>query len=283
MPHAFSLFAGDPATRSALRRPKPSGGSANPIVFRDYESFVAKFADNPKTTDDCYTPQDIYEAVVRYVGEICNLSGKQILRPFYPGGDYENAEYPDNGVVIDNPPFSIFTKIVKFYTTYGVPFFLFGPGLTISSCCKYCTAVIVSESVRFSNGAEVKCNFATNLMGDTLMATSVRLSALLKNCKSQNQKVNLPKYGYPAEVLSVSDFQSICRGSEDFAVSRSEGLVIRTLDLHPKKGGLFGDHLLVSQAAAAKAAAANIIPIPLSEREQREVQRLGERRNADAD
>jgi hypothetical protein len=33
--------------------PKPkgrNGGSGNPIVFHDYESFVAKFTDNPKTT-----------------------------------------------------------------------------------------------------------------------------------------------------------------------------------------------------------------------------------------
>ena len=32
------------------------GGSQNPIVFHDYESFVAKFQDKEKTTDDCYTP-----------------------------------------------------------------------------------------------------------------------------------------------------------------------------------------------------------------------------------
>lgn len=28
------------------------GGSQNPIVFHDYESYVAKFKDGPKTTDD---------------------------------------------------------------------------------------------------------------------------------------------------------------------------------------------------------------------------------------
>ena len=84
---------------------RPQGGSQNPIVFTDYDSFVAKFADSPKTTDDCFTPQDVYEAVVKYVGTVVDITGKVILRPFYPGGDYENAEYPENGVVIDNPPF----------------------------------------------------------------------------------------------------------------------------------------------------------------------------------
>ena len=108
------------------------GGSANPIVFHDYESYVAKFQDKEKTTDDTYTPKDVYEAVVSYVGEMFDLTDKQILRPFYPGGDYENAEYPDNGVVIDNPPFSIFTKICKFYSENNIPFFLFGPGTLVT-------------------------------------------------------------------------------------------------------------------------------------------------------
>ena len=63
-------------------RPKPkrpTGGSSNPIVFHDYESFVAKFAENPKTTDDTFTPRDVYEAVLQYVGEVVDLSDKVIL------------------------------------------------------------------------------------------------------------------------------------------------------------------------------------------------------------
>ncbi len=68
------------------------GGSQNPIVFHDYESYVAKFREGPKTTDDTYTPKDVYEAVLQYVGEVYDMTGKQVLRPFYPGGDYENAE-----------------------------------------------------------------------------------------------------------------------------------------------------------------------------------------------
>ena len=75
--------------------------------------------------------------MVEYVGTITDMTGKCILRPFYPGGDYENAEYPDNGIVIDNPPFSMFTKIVRWYLANDVPFFLFGNGMTIMQICKY--------------------------------------------------------------------------------------------------------------------------------------------------
>lgn len=280
------------------KRRKPSGGSQNPIVFRDYESYVAKFVEGPKTTDDTFTPRDIYEAVVEYVGTVVDLSDKQILRPFYPGGDYENAEYPDNGVVIDNPPFSLFMKIVRFYVARDIPFFLFGPGLTIASCCKYCTAVIIGEGIRFENGAVVKCNFASNLYGDVIIKTAPYLDKLIKQCPSQPQKANLPKYEYPDNVVSVSDMQTIAHVGGEYEVRRKEGIVIRDLDNHPGRG-LFGDHILTTNAkgeekvrakATARAAAnqmalfnnarrqvdieTNTTRIQLSEREKRIVERL---------
>ena len=255
------------------------GGFSRSVVFHDYESFLNKFTDNPKTTDDCYTPQDVYEAVVAYVDSICPLEGKQILRPFFPGGDYEHADYPDDGVVIDNPPFSMFTAICRWYSRRNIPFFLFGPGLTIFSVLDCCSVVIINRTITFTNGAKVRINFATNLMGDTMVTTAVSLNEAIGHCPSQNQKVNLPKYRYPDELLSVSDFQSIANGDADFSVSREEAMVVRNLDLHPNKKGLFGDHLLVSKAAAAKAAAAKAaaakaIPIELSEREQELVKGL---------
>lgn len=276
------LWLGDefkPA-RATIKRGKIfKGGSSNPIVFHDYESYVAKFQNKDKTTDDTYTPKDIYEAVLDYVRSIYPMEGKEVLRPFYPGGDYERAEYPEDGVVIDNPPFSMFTKICKFYSENKIPFFIFGPGLTIFSCLKYCSAVIIATQIEFSNGAKVKCNFATNLIGDVLVTISPELSDAIAACPSQNQKVNLPKYRYPKELLSVSDLQTMAKGNLPFSINRDEAVLVRNLDNHPKKGGLFGYHLLISEAAAAKAAAAKAaavkaIPIELSEREKRIINNL---------
>ena len=259
------------------------GGSQNPIVFHDYESYIAKFQEKEKTTDDTYTPPDIYEAVLNYVRSIYPMEGKEILRPFYPGGDYEHAEYPEDGVVIDNPPFSMFTKICKFYSERRIPFFIFGPGLTIFSCLKYCSVVVVASQIKFSNGAKVKCNFATNLIGDTLVTISPELSEAIAACPSQTQKVNLPKFRYPQGLLSVSDLQTMAKGNLPFSVNRNEAVIVSNLDNHPKKGGLFGNHLLISEAAAVKAAAVKApavkaaavkaaavkaIPITLSERER---------------
>ena len=254
------------------------GGSQNPIVFHDYESYIAKFQEKEKTTDDTYTPPDIYEAVLNYVRSIYPMEGKEILRPFYPGGDYEHAEYPEDGVVIDNPPFSMFTKICKFYSERRIPFFIFGPGLTIFSCLKYCSVVVVASQIEFSNVAKVKCNFATNLIGDTLVTISPELSEAIAACPSQTQKVNLPKFRYPQGLLSVSDLQTMAKGNLPFSVNRNEAVIVSNLDNHPKKGGLFGNHLLISEAAAVKAAAVKAaavkaaavkaIPITLSERER---------------
>ena len=99
--------------------------------FNDYEKFISKFK-AAKTTDDCYTPQPIYEAVVDYVFEKAQLpEDTVIVRPFRPNGDYTTEEYPDGCVVIDNPPFSILAKIVKFYVAKDIKFFLFAPTLTL--------------------------------------------------------------------------------------------------------------------------------------------------------
>ena len=254
----------------------PRGNSQNPIVFRDYDSFIAKFTENPRTTDECWTPQDVYEAVVRYVGTVTDLTGKEILRPFYPGGDYINAEYPDNGVVIDNPPFSMFTKIVRFYSENNIPFFLFGPGMTIFSACRWCTAVIINGNVEFTNGAKVRLNFASNLYGDLLAVTAGKLGRAIAACPSQNVKANLPVYVYPAALVSVSDMQIIAKGAEDFAIRRDEALIVGTLDNHPKgKRALFGEHLMLKEAAkeAAKEPAKRAIHIQLSDREKRMLNR----------
>ena len=90
---------------------------------QSYEEFVDKFKPK-KTTDDCYTPPEVYDAVLAWVRNEYHIGdAAEIVRPFYPGGDYEHAEYPDDCVVVDNPPFSILAKIIRFYQSHGIRFF----------------------------------------------------------------------------------------------------------------------------------------------------------------
>ena len=257
------------------KREKPGGGSNNPIVFHDYESYIAKFEDKEKTTDDTYTPQDVYEAIVRYVGTVTDLTGKVILRPFYPDGDYENAEYPENGVVIDNPPFSLFKKICTFYASRNIPFFLFGPGMTIMGICDVCTAVFINRTIKYENKAEVRTNFASNLYGDIIATTAPELDRMIGACGSQDKKKNLPKFRYPAQLVSASDLQTICSGGIEFSIKRDVAAKVGKIGAR----ALFGDHLLCSTQTgaakeAAKEAAKDIKIIEMSERDRRTVEYL---------
>lgn len=69
----------------------------------EYDAFVEKF--KPKlTTDDCYTPQLVYDAVADWTESTYGVDRACFVRPFYPGGDYENYPYKPGDVVVDNPP-----------------------------------------------------------------------------------------------------------------------------------------------------------------------------------
>lgn len=99
----------------------------------EYQAFCDKFKPK-KTTDDCYTPEPVYEAVRDYVCARYGVDPGSIVRPFWPGADYTLADYPEGCTVIDNPPFSILAQIVRFYIRNGVRFFLFIPALTSFNC-----------------------------------------------------------------------------------------------------------------------------------------------------
>lgn len=162
-----------------------------------YEEFTAKF-EPKRTTDDCYTPPEVYDCVLRWAHREYGFDLAKVARPFYPGGDYEREEYPQGCTVVDNPPFSILSKIVKHYQERGVGFFLFAPTLTcmgIRNCCKVVTGV----GVTYANGASVNTSFVTNL--DPAQARSApdlraELDTAIERLRREKAKA-LPKYEYP--------------------------------------------------------------------------------------
>ena len=60
----------------------------------EYNSFVAKF-EPKKTTDDCYTPPLVYAAIRDWVCDRYDIDPACIVRPFFPGGDFVNYDYPE--------------------------------------------------------------------------------------------------------------------------------------------------------------------------------------------
>ena len=223
--------------------------------FNDYEAFINKFK-AAKTTDDCYTPQPIYDAVLDYVFENGNLpEDTEILRPFRPNGDYTAEEYPESCVVIDNPPFSILSQIVRFYVARGIKFFLFAPALTLfSSASQYCTKIVCGVSITYANKAQVSTSFLTNLWGDNAIICD---GELYKRLEAIDAEINKPikpvrKIIYPDCVVSAALLQKIPKRGITYTIPASEIYPIK------KVGNLaiFGGGYLLSTKAAAERAAA---------------------------
>ena len=256
-------------------------------IYTDYEGFVSKFKDAPKTTDDCFTPQNIYEAVVDFVQRRAETPFTRILRPFYPGGDYEKASYPDGYAVIDNPPFSILTKIVRFYVARKIPFFVFAPHLTIFvSKINDATYFPVGIQIVYANGAVVSTSFISNMFGNKLVWASSELYEVVKNENDKNlqeAKANLPKYEYNDNVLTQQRCHKLAANGEDFIVNRSEAILISELDAQKQSGKtIFGSAALINNEKAMERAAAmervmkgKVTKWELSEREKRIVAQLG--------
>ncbi len=222
----------------------------------DYDAFVKKF-EVKKTTDDCYTPPDVYQAVVDYVDEfIISLEGKNLSRPFYPGGDYQREveRYDETTVVVDNPPFSILSQIVHFYCERGVKFFLFAPHLMLFNIGQRSAVsfVIVGANITYANGAKVKTSFVTNLTNhDVLIKSGAPLAAKLKALG--NKKKELPRYDYPANVVIASRLDRIVNANIDFEISRKDALFISNLDHQkPHNKVIFGGGFLVSNDVAER-------------------------------
>ena len=230
--------------------------SQNPNLFNDYDGFVEKFKPK-KTTDDCYTPPLVYEAVSEWVSSQYGLDKNKFFRPFYPGGDYENEDYTDK-IVVDNPPFSILSKIVKWYISHNVRFFLFAPTInTITRLSDVCTALPIGVNITYENGAVIPTSFCTNLEPHEIrMRTVPTLYAAVKAANDESRKETtktVPKYSYPRELVTSAAIYPYNKYGIEFSIPRAESVRVTALDAqrHLKKV-IFGDGLLISSRLKAE-------------------------------
>ena len=223
-----------------------------------YKSFVEKFKPK-KTTDDCYTPEPVYNAVRDYVCARFGISPHRIVRPFWPGADYERAEYPAGCCVLDNPPFSILSKILSFYTGNGIRFFLFCPALTAFSFLKRTDISIlnVGAQIVYENGALVPTSFVHNLGDPEIVAeTSPELTKKITDiCEelAKAKKKQVRKLRLPAEIITSSQMNWLSLHGVSFTIRRKSCLFIRNLD--NMTGSIFGAGLMLSERAAVERAA----------------------------
>ena len=222
----------------------------------EYQEFLEKFK-LKKTTDDCYTPALVYDAVADWVAKEYGVSKAKFVRPFYPGGDYQRETYAKGCVVVDNPPFSILAEIMRFYSERGIRFFLFGPTLTLFSSSSSSTAIPVSVAIVYENGASVNTSFLTNLEDPAIRFRSApTLYAAVKAANDANlaqQRKELPKYAYDHHIVTAPFVGALSRLGIDFVVPVSESEGISALDEQKESGkAIYGKGYIVSDRIFAE-------------------------------
>ena len=246
----------------------------------EYNEFLDKF-EPKKTTDDCYTPDNIYEAVADWCADEYGVDRDKFVRPFFPGGNYEKHKYPAGCVVVDNPPFSIMSDILRFYCEKGIKFLLFAPTLTLFSGRGLdVTYIPTACGVTYENGACVNTSFITNM--DTVqIRTAPALYQAVEAANSENLKAmrkELPKYEYPDHVVSAAIVSRWSKYGIEWAVPFEKCERIAALDAQKEEEKvIFGGGFLLSDDAAAERAAAERAAAhkwKLSERELEIVSRL---------
>lgn len=247
-----------------------------------YTEFVEKF--KPKlTTDDCYTPPIVYDAVADWVAAEYKLDRSRFVRPFYPGGDYEAFDYSGGVVVVDNPPFSILAQIVKYYTAHSIPFFLFAPALTLFRYGDFCTVLACDATITYENGAQVNTSFITNLEPHEIRARSAPSLNRAVNAADEANRAETtktqPKYVYPKSVITAAQLQQYSLRGVDFVIPRAESVRISRLDSQKQyKKTIYGCGLLLSEKLTADRGRADrekATVWTLSEREKDIIKHLG--------
>jgi hypothetical protein len=282
-----SLAGYDPAGLQLGEDPTPFWGEVETETSEDFEAFAEKF--KPRlTTDDVYTPDNIYRTLLDWARLHYELGPAPVVRPFYPGGDYQAAEYPEGCVVIDNPPFSILSEICAWYDERGIRYLLFAPGMTLFSINSGRSHYLpVGVSVLFPNcGATIAISFVTSL-GPYRIELCPDLYQALDAANDENLKAlhkDLPAYSYPDAVANVT-LNRLCKYGQALQILPEHASFIRALDAQREAGkAIYGGGFLLSEKAAAEKAAAEkaaaekaaAIKWPLSEREAALIAALAE-------
>ena len=185
----------------------------------EYDAFLDKFKEK-HTTDDCFTPPAVYDAIVQWATQTYGLEGRQVVRPFYPGGDYEHYTYPDGCVVIDNPPFSILKQIVLFYQRNGIDFFIFADGRTCGWYFEIANVVIAGADIIYDNGADVRTAFVTN-MGNDRIKVSAELYNMINEAQPKESN-ELQSYKYPDNLITAMMLDRLPKYGSEFSINNIE-------------------------------------------------------------
>lgn len=228
----------------------------------EHEAFLERHTRKPscKNTDELYTPQAVYDAVLKWVQDNCpSINGKRIMRPFRPGGDYKAEDY-EGAVVVDNPPFSIESLITRWYVDHGVHFFLFAPGLSLfsgSTIIDKLTFVASFAEVEYVHNeqarAKIPTSFITNipdLATYQLISAPELRDAIIKVQDNQEGTSRLTRTEYHPNIVTSYRMGMLSAFGIPMRVHREETL--RWSENVMKRGrvDIFGGAFVVSDRVA---------------------------------
>ena len=252
----------------------------------DYEEFVDKFREK-LTTDDCYTPPKVYDAVLAWAREhLEGCDGAKIVRPFYPGGDYTRLDqYAPGCFVVDNPPFSLLAQIIRFYCSNGVRFLLFAPALTLFTARDCDVTYIVTDSyIEYENGAKVRTGFITNAPSPWRIVLDKSLGDAIDAAQDEGDNTK-QGFVYPDNIVTAAILGKIVKRGVELKVRKVSCEAVSDSDSAKEQGrGLYGGGFIMSDGAAAERAAAEraaaeraaATRLNLSPREKEIIERLNE-------
>lgn len=182
------------------------------------------------------------------------MGGRTVVRPFWPGGDFENFDYPADCVVIDNPPFSIMANVVRFYAEHNIDYFLFAPHLTCIGIREAHSHICVGTTITYDNGAKVSTSFVASK--GPLIRSAPDLYRILDEANAANIKAEKgppkPVYTYPDNVLTSSAVALFSKYGIEYR--EDIGVFVRAMDAQRRAGkGIFGAGYIVPEEAARKA------------------------------
>lgn len=224
--------------------------SINKEKHEDYKGFVEKFKPK-KTTDDCYTPDGVYKIIKDWAVKEYGIDEDKIVRPFYPGGDFEKFDYKGGKVVIDNPPFSILKKIKEFYSKNNIKFFLFAPSLALFSSSDHESIcyIVANATIAYHNKAKVNTSFVTNLDNKRIRLVP-ELAPKIKQYQDTNKKKR-PKYKYPDNLIYSAQLGKLVNLGVSMDFNHNEISFTGRLDSQKeKKKTIFGGGYLISDEKA---------------------------------
>jgi hypothetical protein len=144
--------------------------------------------------------------------------------------------------------------------------------------------------ITYENGAKIRTSFVSNLFGDAKIIGEPELYKRFKELEERN-KVNLPKYEYPDNIITVSKIAYCVEKGVPITINKIDLKHYSAMDAQKKHSKtIFGSGFLASNKAAkalaeAKAEAAkrativkenNVIFWELSQRELQIIEELGD-------